>query len=80
VKVVPVQAELTTQEAADILNVSRPYLIELLEKGTIPYHKVGAHRRVPARELLAYKEEIKQLRLTALEELSALDQELGLGY
>ena len=55
-------------------------LIELLEKGAIPFRKVGTHRRVPFHDLMAYKQKTDRHRLQALEELSALDQELGLGY
>ncbi|HBC60210.1 MAG TPA: DNA-binding protein [Planctomycetaceae bacterium] len=80
VTLIPVHAELTTQKAAEILNVSRPFLIEQLEKGIIPHRKVGTHRRIMLKDLMEYKETMDHHRLNALEELSALDQELGLGY
>ena len=76
----PVQTELTTRQAADLLHVSRPFLIDQLEKGLIPFRKVGTHRRVLLQDLMNYKQSMNQNRLQALEELSALDQELGLGY
>jgi excisionase family DNA binding protein len=77
---IPVHAELTTQQAADYLNVSRPYLIDLLEKGIISFHKVGTHRRILFKDLVEYKTQIDKKRLQALEALSQVDQELGLGY
>ena len=78
VSVVPAHAELTTQQAAELLNVSRPYLIGLLEADEIEYRKVGKHRRVKASSLLDYMRTDDQRRRTAADELSALTQELGL--
>jgi excisionase family DNA binding protein len=75
---VPSEAQLTTQQAADMLNVSRPYLIGLLESGEIEYSKVGRHRRVPFAALMEYKRHADQRARTAADELSDLGQELGL--
>ncbi len=80
VKLVSVHAELTTQEAADMLNVSRPTLIKLLDEGRIRFHRTGNRRKVRFVDVLQYKQTLEQNRLRALDELTALDQELGLGY
>ena len=80
VKVVPVHAELTTQEAANILNVSRPHMVKLLEEGKLPHHKTGRHRRVLFADLMKFKEEREANSLTAMQELAQQAQELDLGY
>lgn len=80
VNVMPMHAELTTQQAANFLNVSRPYLVGLLEAEEIPFHKTGTHRRMYFHELLSYRERRDAESKAALNKLSAQAQELGLGY
>ena len=78
VTVVPTDAEITTQQAADLLNVSRPYLVGLIDKGTLPARMVGNQRRLPLADVLTYKADIKAKAYEAMREIAAIDQELEL--
>ena len=80
VSIVPKELEITTQEAAMFLNVSRPYFVRLLEAGKIPFHKVGTHRRVRFEDVVRYKEERRKVSQEALQQLVDQAQELGMGY
>ena len=78
VKVIPMHAELTTQQAADLLNVSRPHVVKLMDKGVLPGHKVGTHRRIYAADVHAYKHQRDIEGRIAADELTALTEEMGL--
>ena len=78
VQVLPDRAMLTTQQAADALNVSRPYLIGLLESGKIEYSKVGRHRRIRFEDLMEYKRHADQRSRAAADKMADLSQELDL--
>jgi excisionase family DNA binding protein len=80
VTIVPHGRELTSQEAADILNVSRPHLIKLVNRGDIPFHRVGTHRRIKIEDVLAYRDRRDAERDAALSELTRLSEELPGGY
>lgn len=80
VAVIPKELELTTQQAAMFLNVSRPYLVKMLNHGAIPYHKVGSHRKVKFEDVRAFKEQQRKSSLDALKKLSEQAQDLNMGY
>ncbi len=80
IALMPTDAQITTQQAAEILNVSRPYVIKLLEKGEIPYIKVGSHRRILLQDILEYESKVRSDRRKKLDYLAKEAQQLNLGY
>ena len=80
ITIIPSDTEVSTQQAAELLNVSRPHVVKLLEKGEIPYHKVGTHRRIRLKDLEQYREKITKERRKHLSDLAKQAQELDMGY
>ncbi len=78
VSIIPATKEVTTQEAADFLNVSRPYLVKLLEQCEIPYTLVGTHRRIRFSDLLLYKKDRDAKRMEGLSKIAAISEEEGM--
>lgn len=77
---IPSDSEISTQQAADMLNVSRPHLVKLLEDGLIPFKKTGTHRRIELKHLIAYQQKTAENRKDKLDFLVKQAQELNLGY
>lgn len=80
VHVIPSDIELSTQQAAEMLNVSRPYIVKLLEEGKIAFHKVGTHRRIKLKDMQAFQRAYEKKQDKALNELAKQAQELDMGY
>ena len=77
---IPIHAELTTQQAADFLNVSRPFVVKMIEEKKLPCRKVGTHRRVLFQDLVEFKRKTNEDRAKTLEELAKQAQDLNMGY
>ncbi len=77
ITIIPANHELSLQEAADLLGVSRQYMVRLLEDGKLPFHKPGTHRRIYLEDLMAYKNERDSRRLTVLGEMAREEVEAG---
>ena len=80
VTLLPIHSEVTTQQAADLLNVSRPYFIKLLDEGKLPFKLVGRHRRIRFEDLMRFKHQDDLERDEAFDEMVRMSQEMGLGY
>ena len=80
VRIIPIHAELTTQEAAEFLNVSRPHVIKLLERGEIKFHMTGTHRRIRFEDLAEFRKRKESERDEAMNQLASQAQDLGMGY
>jgi excisionase family DNA binding protein len=80
ISIIPSNSELSTQQAADMINVSRPHLIKLLESKQIPFNKVGSHRRVLLMDIMKYQDQLAKQRENQLDFLSNQAQDLNLGY
>lgn len=80
ITLVPSESEISTQQAADMLNVSRPHLVKLLENGNIPFHKAGAHRRIRLTDLVKYQNQLQKEREKQLKFLAQQAQDLDMGY
>jgi excisionase family DNA binding protein len=80
ITLIPSDTEVSTQQAADMMNVSRPHLVKLLEQGDIPFKKVGTHRRIVLKNLIDYESNLKKNRKEKLNFLAKQAQELNLGY
>jgi excisionase family DNA binding protein len=80
ITIIPTDSEVSTQQAADMLKVSRPHLIKLLENNTIPFKKVGSHRRILLQDVISYDKNLQKIREEQLKFLSEQAQDLNLGY